>query len=149
MREHPGKKGRCLLSVAEPLRHKGGLEVHVKAQALATYTSQILKNTNIFNPEVDKYLIKRIKKHAIKIYENAWAANKIRADTNNKNRKRRYKLQQKALSRCDKLHADIGIAKGVFHLRMKRMKYWSGLISEVRNLLQAWIESDVDRYGQP
>ena len=49
------------MSVAEPLRHKGRLEVHVKAQFLATYTAEILKNQKIFNPEVDKNLIDRIR----------------------------------------------------------------------------------------
>lgn len=137
------------MSVVEPERHKGRLEVHVKAQALAAYTALIVKNPKVFDPEVDEDLIKRIKSYSMDIYEKAWAANKINAETNQINRAMRYQLQEEALLCCDCLHADIGIAKSVFHLRKRRMKYWSGLITEVRALLQAWKESDVKRYGQP
>lgn len=137
------------MSVVEPERHKGRLEVHVKAQALAAYTALIVKNPKVFDPEVDEDLIKRIKSYSMDIYEKAWAANKINAETNQINRAMRYQLQEEALLCCDCLHADIGIAKSVFHLRKRRMKYWSGLITEARALLQAWKESDVKRYGQP
>ena len=137
------------MSVAEPLRHKGRLEVHIKAQALANYTSQILSNKKVFDPEIDEDLIKRMKNCAVEIYVKAWQANKIRADTNSINRIMRYNLQEEAILLCDDLHASIGIAKMRFHLRSKRMKFWSGQITEVRRLLQARKESDVNRYGQP
>lgn len=137
------------MSVVEPERHKGRLEVHVKAQALAAYTAQILKNPKTFDPEVDAELISRIRGCAYDIYVKAWQANKIRAETNPVNREMRYRLQEEAILLCDELHASIGIAKQVYHLRKRRMKYWSGQILAVRSLLQAWKESDVDRYGQP
>ena len=60
------------LSVAEPLRHKGRFEVHVKAQFLATYTAEILKNEKIFDPNVDKMLIDRMRKCAIDIYDQSY-----------------------------------------------------------------------------
>ena len=137
------------VSVAEPLRHKGRLEVHVKAQFLASYTAEILKNQKVFNPEVDKVLIDRMRNCAYDIYVKSWQANKIRAETNVVNRTMRYSLQEEAILLCDELHACIGIAKKIYHLRDKRMKYWSGLIMDVRKLLQAWKESDVSRYGPP
>ena len=131
------------MSVAEPLRHKGRLEVHIKAQFLATYTAMILKNEKIFDPNIDKALIDRIRNCAYDIYIKSWQANKIRAETNSVNRIMRYNLQEEAILLCDELHACVGIAKTVYHLRQRRMKYWSGLITEVRKLLQAWKESDV------
>lgn len=137
------------MSVAEPLRHKGRLEVHIKAQFLAVYTFKILTNENIFDPNVDRALIERIRECAYDIYIKSWQANKIRAETNEVNRAMRYKLQEEAILLCDEIHACIGIAKSVFHLRQRRMKYWSGLITETRRLIQAWKESDADRYGQP
>lgn len=137
------------MSVVEPLRHKGRLEVHVEAQSLASYTAEILKNKNIFDPETDQVLIDRIRDCAYDIYVKSWQANKIRAETNEINHAMRYKLQEEAILLCDELHACIGIAKKVYHLRSKRMKFWSGKIMEVRKLLQAWKESDVSRYGQP
>ena len=137
------------MSVAEPLRHKGRLEVHVKAQFLASYTAEILKNQNVFSPDIDPSLLNRIRNCAIDIYVKSWQANKIHADTNKINREMRYRLQEEAILLCDELHACIGIAKKVYHLRRRRMKYWSGQIQDVRALLQAWKESDVSRYGQP
>ena len=137
------------MSVPEPIRHKGRLEVHVKAQFLAYYTSKILGNKNVFNPEIDERLIDRMKTCSEDIYIRAWQANKIRAETNRIDRITRYNLQEEAILLCDELHACIGIAKPVFHLRTRKVKYWSGLITEVRKLLQAWKESDVKRYGQP
>ena len=137
------------MSVAEPLRHKGRMEVHVRAQFLSAYTAKILKNKNIFDPDVDKNLIDRIRNCAYDIYIRSWQANKIRAETNSINRITRYNLQEEAILLCDELYALIGIAKSVYHLRAKRMKYWSGLILNVRTLLQRWKESDVKHYGQP
>lgn len=137
------------MSVPEPLRHKGRLEVHVKAQYLASYTIRILGNEKIFDPEVDKELIHRIKCCALDIYAKLWSANKIHADTNAINREIRYRLQVEAWMLCNEMLAYIGIAKQVFHLRKNRMKYWGELICEVQALIQAWKESDVSRYGQP
>ena len=137
------------MSVPEPERHKGRLEVHVKAQALASYTALILKNPKVFDPEVDDELTRRIKCCAYDIYAKAWSANKIRAETNRLNRIVRYNLQEEAITLCDEMLASIGIAKAVFKLRKKRMMYWSRMILEVRALLQGWKESDVKRYGQP
>ena len=55
------------MSVPEGKRHKGRLEVHVKAQSLASYTAQILSNEKVFNPEVDTEIIRRIKNCAYDI----------------------------------------------------------------------------------
>lgn len=111
------------MSVPEPERHKGRLEVHVKAQALAAYTAMILSNPKVFNPEVDDELIRRIKCCAYDISAKSWAANKIHAETNAINRAMRYNAQEKAIMLCDEMLAYIGIAKAVFKLRKRRMKY--------------------------
>lgn len=137
------------MSVPEPLRRKGRMEVFVKAQHLASYTAQILSNEKVFNPQIDIELISRIKNCAYDIYAKAMSANYIRADTNSINRITRYSLQEEAILLCNEMLAYIGIAKHVFHLTTKRMKHWSSLILGVRDLLQKWKESDVTRYGQP
>lgn len=137
------------MSVPEPLRHKGRLEVHVKAQFLASYTIKILGNEKVFPPTVDKELVRRIRNRAMDIYAKAWAANKIHAEANPVNREMRFRMQEDSILLCDAMLAYIGIAKQVFHLRNKRMKYWGGLITEVQSLLQAWKESDIKRYGEP
>ena len=136
------------MSVPEPMRHKGRLEVHVKCQYLASYTIKILANPKSFPPEVDEELIHRIKACAIDIYAKSWSANKLNARPSEVDRAMRYSLQREAWSLCNELMAYIGIAKQVFHLKSKRMKYWSGLITEAQRLIQGWIESDAMRYGR-
>ena len=137
------------MSVPEGKRTKSRMEVHVKAQALATYTARILSNEKTFKPEVDREIVDRIRNCAYDIYAKAWSANKIQAETNDVNRRMRYQLQEEAILLCDTMLAYIGIAKQVFHLRSKRVKYWAGQITEVQGLIQKWKESDVKRYGQP
>lgn len=137
------------MSVPEGLRHKGKLEVHVKAERLASYTLKILSNPKRFNPEIDEELIKRIKNCALDIYTKAWAANGFNAETSQEDRRIRYRLQLEALAGCTDMLAYIGVAKSVFHIREKRMKYWRKSIKEVKKLLQNWKESDVKRYGKP
>lgn len=137
------------MSVPEPTRHKGRMEVFVKAQYLASYTAEILSNEKVFSQKIDDEIIRRIKQCAYDIYAKAWTANQIHAETNAFNRAWRYGLQEEAILLCSEMLAYIGIAKQIFHLRRKRMKYWSGLILEVNAMLQAWKESDVKRYGNP
>ena len=96
----PGK-GILPMSVVEPERHGNRLLVHVKAQELASYTAEILKNPKTFNPEVDTELISRIRGCAYDIYAKLWSANRIRSDTNGVNRAWRYGLQEEAILTCD------------------------------------------------
>lgn len=93
------------MSVPEPLRHKGRLEVHVKGQFLASYTIKILGNEKVFSPEVDGELVRRIKNCAIDIYVKSWSANKINAETNAVNREMRYRLQREAWLLCSEMLA--------------------------------------------
>ena len=137
------------VSVPEGERKKGNLEVLVKARDLAIYTTTILSNRNVFVPETNAELIHRIEQCALDIAGFTFSANNIRAGTNPENRRIRYDLQERAITICDEMHMYINVAKSVYHLRSRRIKYWAGLISESRKLLQAWKESDVERYGQP
>lgn len=84
------------MSVPEPKRHKGRLEVHVKCQYLASYTIKILANEKTFPPDVDKELICRIKNCAIDIYVKAWEANRLNAKPGGEDRLMRYQLQKQA-----------------------------------------------------
>ena len=102
------------MSVPEGKRHKGRLEVHVKAQFLASYTTKILSNQRIFNPDIDTEIIHRIKYCGYDIFAKAWTANKIRADTNKINREMRYRLQEEAILLCDEMLAYIGVQNRYF-----------------------------------
>ena len=137
------------MSVPEGKRTESRMKVFVEAQELCAYTVQITSNTKTFNPQVDDDIIKRIRNCGYDIYAMAWRANKIRADTSKENRLLRYDLQMDAIGLCDDMLVYIGIAKKVFHLSSKRMKYWAGKILDVQKLLRAWKDSDIRRYGKP
>lgn len=137
------------MSVPQPLRSKNQMEVHVKARELAAYTAHILKNSKVFDPNVDEELIKRIKNCAYDICVKSWGANRLHADTSREDRVARYRLQEESIILCGDMLVYINIAKSVFHLHRKRMKYWGEMIQNVGALLQKWKESDVDRYGKP
>lgn len=131
----------------EPERRGNRLLVHIRAQELAAYTVEILGNPKKFNPEIDEELIKRIKGCSLDIYAKLWAANRWRADGTTMERLCRRNLQEEAISICDEMHAYIGIAKKVFHISHRRMKYWSKQITGARTLAQSWKESDMKRFG--
>lgn len=137
------------MSVPEGKRSKNRLEVQVKAQALASYTVKICSNKNVFKPEFDDELVRRIKACAYDICVKLWSANNIRAETSLVDRRMRYELQEEAILLCDQMLVYIGIARSVFHLKSKRMKYWTEQILAVKALAQKWKESDVSRYGKP
>ena len=59
----------------------------------------------------------------------------------------RSKLQRQAILDCNNLLALIGLAHPLFHLKGKRVEYWSEQTLKVRNYIKKWRESDVDRYS--
>lgn len=132
-------------NVRENDRTKSKLEVIVKARELALYTHRILKNTKIFNPEIDELTIKHLKLASKNIYKYAYMANNIRVG-NALDWVRRDNYQNIAIDCCAELLINIGLAKSLYHLRSKRVKYWSGLIVDERKLLRAWNDSDTRRY---
>ena len=48
---------------------------------------------------------------------------------------------------CSKLLALIGLAHPLFHLKGKRVEYWSDQVVKVRNYIKKWRESDIERYS--
>lgn len=81
------------------------------------------------------------------IYIDAWDANNVRVTTKDDWRARR-ELQLRAARECNRLLALIGIAKSSFHLKNKRVKFWTGKVLKVRGMIRSWNESDSKRYSQ-
>ena len=59
----------------------------------------------------------------------------------------RRRLQLSAARKCNRLLALIGIAKSSFHLKNKRVKFWTGKVLAVRGMIRSWNESDSKRYS--
>lgn len=123
-------------------RGEGKFDTLTKALQLASYTTNITDNKKVFTPDHEK-TTERIVDLAWSIYHRARIANDIRVENTNDLMERR-KLQNHAIAECDQLLTAIQIAKRVFHLRLKKVKYWGEKVEEVKNYLRKWRESDAD-----
>ena len=135
------------MSVPVGERRESRLEVFVQALDLVTYTLRITKNEKIFLPEYQRQVTDDIIETAKSIYIDAWDANNVRVTTKDDWRVRR-ELQLSAARECNRLLALIGIAKSSFHLKNKRIKFWTGKVLKVRGMIRSWNESDSKRYSK-
>lgn len=123
-------------------RGEGKFDTLTKALRLASYTTDITDNKKVFTPDHEK-TTERIVSLAWSIYHRARIANDIHVENADDLMERR-KLQNQAIAECDQLLTAIQIAKRVFHLRLKRVKYWGEMVEELKNHLRKWRESDAD-----
>lgn len=54
--------------------------------------------------------------------------------------------QHEAANCCNDLLLLIQLAKPVFHLAGKRVKYWGGLVLKARELIRAWHDANAKEY---
>ena len=136
------------MSVPVNQRSHGKLEAYSKAYELIVYTMKITNNKKIFNVQYQRELTDRIVNSALGIYLLVGRANDITVKTKNdkENYKKRLALQSEALLKCSDLNRLIFLAKPIFHLTTKRVKYWVGLTQDTRNLIKAWSDSDKKRF---
>ncbi|WP_458459327.1 hypothetical protein [Pseudobutyrivibrio sp.] len=130
------------MSVPVPQRSHGKLEVNTMATELCTYTLNITDNENVFDRKHDTF-IHKIQDTAIEIQLLCWEANNIKTGDSQDRYDRRIELQSRAIDQCNRLCALIEIAKRVFHLKTRRMIYWTDLVVALRNKIQSWKNSNV------
>lgn len=135
------------MSVPETERGKGKFDVLIKANDLATYTIRITKNPKVFLPEYQTALTDDIIRAAKNVFIHAWTANNIRV-VERDDWAERKRLQEQAAQECNNLLALIQIAKPVYHLKAKRVKYWGQKIIDARNAIRDWKAGDNKRYGK-
>lgn len=117
------------------------------ARLLAIHTIKICNNKNIFLPEYQNAMTDKIISVATNIFVNAWGANNIKVDNDPERWRNRHRSQELSVNECNQLLGLIQIAKTLFHLKSKKVKYWGELTIKTRNYLQKWKESDVKRFG--
>ena len=132
------------MSVRVDQRIKGKLNVDIHTCDLCVYTLKITANSKTFTPAQED-LTQKIREAAIEIHLLCWEANNIKVDKNEERYKRRIELEAEAADRCNRLCALIEIAKPLFHLSSKRVKYWTEKTTSVRQEIRAWRESDIKR----
>lgn len=118
-----------------------------KARGLALHTIKNCTNKNIFLPEYQSALTDDLIWTSKEIYKNVEAANNIRV-TRPEHWKARGELQKKAVKQCRDLLTLISLSRALFHLKGKKVSYWSKMVIETRNLIRKWYESDAKRYGK-
>lgn len=118
-------------------------QVLIEAQKLCKYTLEICTNENVFIPRYKTALTDDLIRISKDIFINLLNAN--RKDLVKEHKLRKAKMD-KAIDLCDDLLSLIQIAKPIFHLSNKRIKYWGSLIFNVQNLTRSWKESDLVRY---
>ena len=116
-----------------------------QARSLSVHTIRICANPKIFD---DKYqhITARIVDPSMRISQSAWAANNVLVKCAD-DWKLRKSYQQDAARSCNLLLSLIDLAKSLYHLRYKKVKYWAAMTIEVRGLLRKWCEADQKRYG--
>lgn len=125
------------------------LDAAWEARDLALYTIQVCNNKNIFLPEYQSSFTDDIIRVAKDIYIHVWTANNIRITDSGRKELFAYrnKLQRQAILDCNNLLALIGLARPLFHLKGKKVKYWSEKVLKTRNYIKKWKESDQNRYS--
>lgn len=119
-----------------------------KAMELALHTIKICQNKNIFKEEYQGALTDDIIRCAKDIYIFAWNGNNIYVREGHTERwPKREELQLNAISKCGEMLALINIARRLFHLKGKKVRYWSQLVIESRRLLRRWHEANAKQYG--
>ena len=132
------------MSVPVGQRSEGELVVNTKARKLAVYTLKILENEKYF-PRKQAAFISKLQNCAIEIVALCWEANNIKVGNSEERYTERIRLQDKAASLCNRMCALIEIAKPLFHLESKRVRYWIGLTVEVRTMIRSWRDNDIQR----
>lgn len=132
------------MSVIKAKRGELKLEVLSKARELSVYTIKITSNENVFTKEFQIPITNDIIKTSKDIFLHLFEANNVNLKTDYE---LRNSLMKEAIRECYNLLALMQIAKPIFHLSSKRIKYWANLTIDVRNMTRRWIESDKNRLG--
>lgn len=132
------------MSVPVPQRGHGELEVNTKARVLTVYTLKILENEKWF-PKEQIAFITKLQDCAIEIQALCWEANNIKVGDSMERYRRRIELQDEAGNRCNRMMLYIETAKPLFHLESKRVRYWIGMVRDLRTLIRAWRDKDAQR----
>lgn len=137
------------MSVPVNERSQGKLEACTKAFDLATYTLRITKNKKVFTVEYQEALTDKIISLALDIYLLTATANEqqVRTSADLQNYIARRTMQEEAHHKCGQLSKLILLAKPIFHLSSKRIKYWTGLTKDTKILIKAWHDSDKKRFA--
>lgn len=134
------------MSVPEYERGEGKFTVLIEANNLVCYTLQICSNEKNFDPKFQKVIMDDIVQTTKSIFIDAFTANEIKVD-NADDAKDRLKLIKHSITACNRVFALLQIAKKLYHIDSKRVKYWGTKIKTTKELLKKWYLSERKRYS--
>lgn len=114
---------------------------------LALHTIKICNNKNIFVAEYQDALTNDIIQCAKDIYTNVWNGNNVYVKADNGRWTERERFQLDAILKCNELLALINIARRLFHLKGKKVKYWAEMTIETRKMISAWHEANKKQFN--
>ena len=105
---------------------------------------------NNFQPEYYQTMTGDIIKKAKDIYRLGKRANAIyvQGKTGHERWEERSRYQREAIFLCVDLLSDIDVAKTLFNIRGKRVKYWTKQVVTVKRMYIAWHNADKERYAK-
>jgi len=133
------------MSVPEGKRAESKLAVQTKAIELADYTTTICSNEKKFPKRHRWTVTSKIVDVALEIMGDVNEANSIYVSSKVDYNERR-KLQIRALAKTARLLGFMELAYIKFNIEGKRIKHWTQLVVDTRELIKKWKKSDSDRY---
>lgn len=144
------------MSVPSEARSETKLNALIEARKLVRYPLQVLANNKNFKAEQtgdeeddnrnppQPELVAKMRETILDAYICAYSANETPFTKDNYRHRRQ--LQDRSIARLNEMKALIDLAVPVFHMSLKRCRFWASWIVCVRNRIQAWKESDYKRY---
>lgn len=119
--------------------------VITKARSLRDYTIRTCCNEDHFPKRYRWCITNNIIKNCNQITDLILSANEVKVE-NLSDKLRRLERQKTALELTAVLLDNINVAYDVFHFKIKTLDEWTCRITDIQNLLRAWIKSDSARY---
>ena len=111
------------------------------------HTTTVIANPKVFD-RTFKELIDRIDKEASLIYHYCRAANDDFDNRIKEEAEARIELEEKAIEQCRWLKTDIKLAQRKFHLRARKVCYWTDLVNKALTAIKAWQVAEKRIYNE-
>lgn len=133
------------MSLPASKRSQGEMVVITKARLLREYTIKTCTNEKHFPKRYRWCITKNIIDNCNQVTDLILAANEVKVE-HLSDKLRRLERQKTALELTAVLLDNINVAYDVFHFKIKTLDEWTRRITDIQNLLRAWIRSDSTRY---
>lgn len=140
------------MSVPEGAREDNKFTLPVKAEELTEHTLRVTKNEKLFLPQYQREITDVLNQSAINAYLLIREANDVRVRKNGivdpAKFRQRLMYQEQAIRYLRRMLPMIDLARRVFHLSTRKVKFWAQMVIDVRDRTKSWMEDDMRRYSE-